>query len=184
MTCPTPTAGTVTGQAGLTGLVDAYGQKQGAAFQWQYWAALSTKTGACAHYRANQTVTNEKWLLVTLLGSRDPMDNGTCPLPAVPADPGYLEVPFGPNGSPDAWHDTAGNMYLGRATYAVHSSNCRQTANDLTGAGWVRYTALTDTLMEGSYSLPFAAGVFTGSFSAPYCVLCDPRPAKVACVAA
>jgi hypothetical protein len=180
VTCPDPVPGSVTNASGsvdgtpLTDLVDAYGQKQGATFQWQYFATLSTKPSVCAHYRGNQTVQDERWLIVTLIGSRDPMDYGICPYPQVP-----ITVGVGPGKTPV--YDGQGNLYTAHASYAAHNTRCAQSGRDVTG-GSLTFTAVTDTLLEGSYALDFTSDHVEGSFSAPYCVLCATRPSKTTCV--
>jgi hypothetical protein len=177
LTCPDPTPGSVTDPTGaingtaLADLTDAYAQKQGVSFQWQYWVGLSTKPGVCAHYRANQTVEQERWLLITLIGSRDPMDYGTCPYPVVP-----VTLTVG-----QATHD-GGNLYTVNVNYASHNGRCAQSSEDATD-GTVTFTTVSDTLLEGSYALDFGADHVEGTFSAPYCVLCTTRPTKKTCVA-
>jgi hypothetical protein len=176
VTCPDPTPGSVTNQTGaingtaLTDLVDAYGQKQGVPFQWQYWATLSTKPGACAHYRANETVKGERWLILVQVGAHEDFST-----PVPPATGTFTIGQRTPaSGSP---------YYVCTASYASHSAtNCNQTAEDATG-GTITYTTATDTLLEGSYALDFESDHVTGDFSAPYCLLCVARPTKKTCVA-
>lgn len=177
MTCPDPILGDVTGETGLTPLVDATALDRGAAahpYQWQYPALLTDKTGACAHYRANQIVQGEKWLTITLVGSRSPMDFQTCPLPLAP-----LTLTIG-----QSYLDGQGNLYTVAAHYAPHNGNCKEQGGGDATAGTVTYTTLTDSEVSGSYDLTFAAGHFTGTFIAPACPTagCPPRPSRSSCV--
>jgi hypothetical protein len=41
---------------------------------------------------------------------------------------------------------------------------------------------VTDTLVEGAYDLLFGKSRVQGTFSAPTCVLCAPRPTSRTCV--
>jgi hypothetical protein len=175
--CAAPTPGAVTAQSGfLTSLVDAAGLgKQGAVFQWQYGVVCSDKAGACAHYRANQIVENEQWLIVTLIGSRDPQDFQPCPYPTTP-----VTLTVG-----QATNDGAGNLYTTSAAYKPHNGSCRGTQQDAT-AGTVTYTLVSDVAVEASYDLTFPAGTVQGTFVAPVCDMagCPPRPTKSTCVTA
>ena len=178
VTCLDPIPGTVTAQSGPVTFVDAMAHKDGAAYQWQYLVLLSDKAGACAHYRTAQIVQGERWLLLTLIGSRDPMDFATCPNPVTPIT---FDIPVT---SANAIHQD-GNLYSCAPHWAPHGSNCKeQGGGDGTG-GTVTYTLVTDTLVEGSYDLQVGATSFAGSFVAPVCDLtgCPPRPARTTCVA-
>ena len=175
MTCPAPVPGAATAGALLTPAdCFALGQ-QGVPYQWQDGTIISDKPGACAHYRANQIVTGETWLTVTLVGSRDPQDYAACPYP-----PLGQAIPVG-----TGWHDGAGNLYTISGHYAPHNGNCREQSGGDATAGSVTYTAASDTALEASYDLTFAAGRVTGTFAAPVCGMagCPPRPSKTACVA-
>ena len=46
----------------------------------------------------------------------------------------------------------------------------------------VTYTTVTDTLVEGSYDLQFRSSEVQGTFSAPLCLLCAPRPTSRTCL--
>jgi hypothetical protein len=74
--CPDPTPGTVTNPSGSVGrtpindLVDAYSQVSGVDWQHQLYSVLTNKPDACAHYRQNQVVANEKWLIIVQIAYR------------------------------------------------------------------------------------------------------------------
>jgi len=173
--CPAAVPGAATA-SNLLVPVDCFALgKQGAAFQWQDGVVVSDKAGACDHYRANQIVGGEKWLVVTLIGSRDPQDFAACPYPATP-----ITLTVG-QGTPDG----AGNLYTVAATYKAHNSSCKGTQQDAT-AGTVTYTLATDQALEASFDLAFAAGQVTGTFVAPFCDTagCPPRPSRPTCVSA
>ena len=92
--CPDPTLGRVTnprgsiGKTPLTDLADAYSQVAGVDWQHQLFCTLTNKTGACARYRQNQVVANEKWLLVIQTAYRSDMQ------PA-PFAPGTYQIGLG-----------------------------------------------------------------------------------------
>jgi len=54
----------------LIDLVDAYSQVDGVDWQHQLYSVLTNQPGACAHYRQNQTVAHEQWLLVVQIAYR------------------------------------------------------------------------------------------------------------------
>lgn len=178
LSCPDPTPGTISNQSGPTSFVDAMAHKDGAAYQWQYLVLLSDKAGACTHYRANQIVQSEKWLLLTLIGSRDPMDLQPCPNPTTPIT---FTIPVT---TANAIHQD-GNLYTCAPHYAPHGTNCKESGGGDGTGGTVTYTLVTDQLVEGSYDLNVGVSHFTGTFSAPVCDLtgCPPRPSRSSCVA-
>ncbi len=68
------------------------------------------------------------------------------------------------------------------ATYQPHGPNCSEGGQrDATG-GTVTYTVVSDTLVEGGYDLEFRGDRVAGTFSAPMCVLCAPRPTSRTCL--
>lgn len=176
LACADPVPGTITTQSGPTSFVDAYGQgKQGAAFQWQWPAVLSDKANACAHYRANQIVQSERWLIVVVYGFRDPADTNPTPYPA----PGTVVPVVGATTPVD------GSSYTASGTWAPHSATCKeQPASQVATAGTVTAVAMTDQAVTYSYDLTFAAGRFTGTVTAPLCdeTGCPPRPSRSSCI--
>jgi hypothetical protein len=74
--CPDPSPGSVSNQVGsisgtpLTDLVDAYSQVSGVDWQHQLYSVLTNEPGACAHYRQNQTMGYEHWLIVVQIAYR------------------------------------------------------------------------------------------------------------------
>ena len=76
MPCPDPTPGNVSNQVGSVGgtplidLVDAYSQVDGVDWQHQLYSVLTNEPGACAHYRQNQAVPYEHWLVVVQIAYR------------------------------------------------------------------------------------------------------------------
>jgi hypothetical protein len=195
LTCPTVTAGSVTGQSGSvngwsSAFVDACGDRQGfnatSPFmsQWQYPILLSDKAGIGGHYQANQTVKDEHRLLVALLAGR--LDSNDLPFPA--ADSGHT-IAVG-------WDDGAGNHYEWSATYSRFSSTtCKQTDKRCMG-GTVTIIAIDATQAECSYanlSFQGISGSLSGSFVAPRAAFaggmtpedytgCPTRPATTTCL--
>jgi len=172
--CPEPTPGSVTnpvgsvGGAPLTDLVDAYSQVDGVNWQHQLYSVLTNKPGACAHYRQNQTVANEKWLLLVQIAYRAdqqpaPFATGTYQIGVQVTDP-------------------SGTLRTVDATYQSHGTNCSQGRQIEATGGTITYTTVTDTLVEGSYDLQFRRDRVRGSFSAPMCLLCTPRPTSRTCL--
>ena len=172
--CPDPTPGSVSNQVGLvsgtplTDLVDAFSQVDGVDWQHQLFSVLTNEPGACAHYRQNQAVPYEHWLVVVQIAYRAdrqpaPFATGTYQIGVGTTDPG-------------------GTLRTVAATYQPHGANCSQGGQrDATG-GTVTYTTVTDTLVEGSYDLQFRRDRVQGTFSAPMCVLCSPRPTSRTCL--
>jgi hypothetical protein len=58
------------GRTPLTDLVDAYSDVSGVDWQHQLFSVLSSNPDACAHYRQNQVVAEEQWLVVVQIASR------------------------------------------------------------------------------------------------------------------
>ena len=172
--CPEPTPGTVTdprgsvGKTSLTDLVDAYSQVTGVGWQHQLYSTLSNKPGVCARYRQNQAVANEKWLIVIQTAYRSDMQ------PA-PFMSGTYRIGVGTTG-PD------GTLRTADATFQPFGRNCAEGGQQEATGGTVTYTVVTDTLVQGSYDLLFGRSRVTGSFSAPTCVLCGPRPTSRTCL--
>ena len=172
--CPAPTPGSVTdprgsvGKTSLTDLVDAYSQVSGVDWQHQLYSTLSSVPDVCARYRQNQTVPDEKWLLVVQIAYRSDMQ------PA-PFAPGTYGIGVGTTG-PD------GTLRTVDATFQPFGRHCSEGGQREATGGTVTYTTVTDTLVEASYDLLFGRSRVQGSFSAPTCVLCAPRPPKRACL--
>jgi len=68
------------------------------------------------------------------------------------------------------------------ATYQPHGPSCSQGGQRKATGGTITYTTVTDTLVEGSYDLQFRRDRVQGSFSAPMCLLCSPRPTSRTCL--
>jgi hypothetical protein len=172
--CPEPTPGSVTDPRGsvgktlLTDLVDAYSQVTGVDWQHQLYSTLSNKPGVCARYRQNQAVANEKWLIVIQTAYRSDMQ------PA-PFTTGTYQLGVGTTG-PD------GTLLTADASFHPFGRNCAEGGQQEATGGTVTYTAVTDTLVQGSYDLLFGKSRVQGSFSAPTCLLCAPRPASRTCL--
>jgi hypothetical protein len=169
-----PTPGSVTnprgwvGQAPLTDLVDAYSQVDGVDWQHQLYSVLTNKPDACAHYRQNQVVADEKWLLVVQIAYRS--DRQPAPFAT-----GTYQIGVGVT-------DPAGTFRGVAATYQPHGSSCSEGGQRSASGGTVTYTTVTDTLVEGSYDLQFRSSTVQGTFSAPMCLLCAPRPTSRTCL--
>jgi hypothetical protein len=172
--CSDPTPGSVTnprgavGQTSLTDLVDAYSQVDGLDWQHQLFSVLTNKPDACAHYRQNQVVAHEKWLIVGQIAYRSdrqpaPFATGTYPVGVGVTDP-------------------AGTLRMAAATYQPHGSSCSEGGQRSATGGTVTYTTVTDTLVEGSYDLQFRSSTVQGAFSAPMCLLCTLRPTSRTCL--
>lgn len=172
MTCPDPTIGSVTNQAGvLATLVDAYSDESGVTFQHQLWATLTNKLSVCAHYRANQIVANEVYLIIVQLAWNP--DNAT----AAPwSGPTMLNVGQNVVGSDGVTH------YTLSATWATHTNRCKTNGQRDATSGHVDYTQADSTGVAGHYDLWFGTDHLTGDFVAPKCVLCVPRPGSVTCL--
>ena len=172
--CPEPTPGTVTdprgsvGKTPLTDLVDAYSQVTGVGWQHQLYSTLSNKPGVCARYRQNQAVANEKWLIVIQTAYRSDMQ------PA-PFMSGTYRIGVGTTG-PD------GTLRTADATFQPFGRNCAEGGQQEATGGTVTYTTVTDALVQGSYDLLFGKSRVQGTFSAPTCVLCGPRPTSRTCL--
>jgi hypothetical protein len=172
--CTDPTPGTVTnprgavGQTPLTDLVDAYSQVDGLDWQHQLYSVLTNKPDACAHYRQNQVVAYEKWLIVGQIAYRSDRQ------PAPFATGTYqIGVPV---------TDRDGTLRTVAATYQPHGSSCSEGGQRSATGGAVTYTTVTDTLVEGSYDLQFRSSTVQGAFSAPMCLLCTLRPTSRTCL--
>jgi hypothetical protein len=172
--CTDPTPGTVTnprgavGQTPLTDLVDAYSQVDGLDWQHQLFSVLSNKPDACAHYRQNQVVAYEKWLIVGQIAYRSdrqpaPFATGTYPVGVGVTDPD-------------------GTLRMAAATYQPYGSSCSEGGQRSATGGTVTYITVSDTLVEGSYDLQFRSGTVQGAFSAPMCLLCTLRPTSRTCL--
>jgi hypothetical protein len=172
--CPDPTAGSVTnprgwvGQTPLTDLVDAYSQAEGVDWQHQLASVLTNMPDACAHYRQNQVVAYEKWLIVVQIAYRS--DRQPAPFAT-----GTYQIGVGVT-------DPAGTVRMVAATYQPHGSSCSEGGQRPATGGTVTYTTVTDRLVEGSYDLQFRSGRVQGAFSAPMCLLCAPRPTSRTCL--
>jgi hypothetical protein len=172
--CPEPTPGRVTdprgsvGKTALTDLVDAYSQVTGVDWQHQLYSTLSNKPGVCARYRQNQAVVNERWLLVIQTAYRSDRQ------PA-PFAPGTYGIDVGTTG-PD------GTLRTVDATFQPFGRNCSEGGQQEATGGTVTYTTVSDSLVAGSYDLLFGRSRVTGSFTAPTCVLCAPRPTSRTCL--
>jgi hypothetical protein len=172
--CSDPTPGSVTNPRGeisrtaLTDFVDAYSQVDGVDWQHQLYSVLTNKPNACAHYRQNQVVANERWLVVIQIAYRSDMQ---------PAPFGTGTYPIGVGVT-----DQDGTLRSVAATYQPHGSSCSEGGQRSATGGTVTYSTVTDTLVEGSYDLQFRSGTVQGTFSAPMCLLCVPRPTSRTCV--
>jgi hypothetical protein len=172
--CPDPIPGTVTSQSGSVGripindLVDAYSQVDGVGWQHQLYSVLTNKPDACAHYRQNQVVADEEWLIVVQIAYRS--DRQPAPFAT-----GTYQVGVGIT-------DPAGTLRTAAATYQPHGPSCSEGGQRSATGGTVTYTTVTDTLVEGSYDLQFHSSAVQGAFSAPMCLLCAPRPTSRTCL--
>jgi hypothetical protein len=172
--CPDPTLGSVTNQGGsvggapLTDLVDAYSQVNGVDWQHQLYSVLSNKPDACARYRRSQVLPYERWLLIVQTvwrSDRQPASFAT----------GSYEI-----GVTAAGAD--GTPRIVTAVYKPHGPQCAERAEQEAANGTVTYTTVTNTTVEGSYDLEFRSGRVQGSFTAPMCLLCAPRPTSPSCL--
>lgn len=180
VTCPDIIAGTITDQTGPASFTDAATLgRDGADFQYQMPALLSTLGGLCQRHRTQMATdgtwvkrqAGEVWLNLVLgcfhcvpgqPGSTADMTNLT-PVP-LPPTPITLEIGAAvgveaPAGSGDA--------YTVSATY-VTSKGQQQSAT----AGTVQFTTCTETLVEATYTLTCKAGSFHGVVAAPFCQVC------------
>jgi hypothetical protein len=173
--CLDPIPGSVTnpsgsvGQTPLIDLVDAYSQVGGVDWQHQLYSVLTNKPDACAHYRENQVVADEKWLLVVQIAYRSD-------LRPAPFAIGTYEIGVGAT-------DPDGTLRTVDASFQPHGPGCSEGGQRPATSGTVTYTIVTDTLVEGSYDLQFRSSIVQGDFSAPMCLLCAPRPTARTCLA-
>jgi hypothetical protein len=172
--CPDPTPGSVTnprgwvGQTPLTDFIDAYSQVDGVDWQHQLYSVLTDKPDACAHFRQNQVVPDENWLIVGQIayrGDRQPAPFAT----------GTYPIGVGVT-------DQDGTLRMAAATYQPHGSSCSEGGQRSATGGTVTYTTVTDTLVEASYDLQFRSSLVQGTFSAPMCLLCTLRPISRTCL--
>jgi hypothetical protein len=176
VTCPTPTAGAVTGQTGfLTALVDAFSYDDGQPYQGQLVTIATDKPGGCTHFRANQVVRNEVWLrLMQIKGFVNDPYNRT-PLDYLPGTYTVGQAVYQPDGS----------MRQAVAYHTPHGRSCSYKDNQAS-AGTITWTTvdLAAGMVSGSYNLTFNAGTVAGDFTAPVCALagCPPRPTSSTCV--
>lgn len=174
--CPTPTAGSVTGETGsikgtpLTNLVDAYTGVSGVSFQHQLFSTLSSATGSCAHFRNNEIVASENWLIPNQIAWNP--DNQT----NAPFATGTYTIGSETIGADGITH------YSAAATFIPHGKSCSSGGQVDASAGSITYTTVNDTLVAGSYDLYFNSDHVTGTFSAPVCTLCAARPSRSSCV--
>jgi hypothetical protein len=172
--CPDPIPGIVTNQSGSVGripindLVDAYSQVDGVEWQHQLYSVLTNKPDACAHYRQNQVVADEAWLVVVQIAYRS--DRQPAPFAT-----GTYQIGVGVT-------DPAGTLRTVSATYLRRGPSCSEGGQRSATGGTVTYTIVTDTLVEGSYDLQFRSGTVQGVFSAPMCLVCAPRPTSRTCL--
>jgi len=75
-----------------------------------------------------------------------------------------------------------GTLRTADASFHPFGRNCAEGGQQEATGGTVTYTIVTDTLVEGAYDLLFGKSRVQGSFSAPTCMLCAPRPAARTCV--
>jgi hypothetical protein len=172
--CSDPIPGSVTSPRGeisripLTDFIDAYSQVEGVDWQHQLYSVLSNRPDACAHFRQNQVVADERWLIVVQIAYRSDMQ------PAPFATGAY---PIGVRVT-----DQDGTLRSVAATYAPHGSSCSEGGQRSATGGTVIYSTVTETLVEGSYDLQFRSSTVQGTFSAPMCLLCAPRPTSRTCL--
>jgi hypothetical protein len=172
--CSDPIPGSITnprgavGQTSLTDLVDAYSQVDGLDWQHQLFSVLTNKPDACAHYRQNQVVAYEKWLIVGQIAYRS--DRQPAPFAT-----GTYPVGVGVT-------DQDGTLRMAAATYQPHGASCSEGGQRSATGGTVTYTTVSDTLVEGSYDLQFRSSTVQGAFSAPTCLLCALRPTSRTCL--
>ena len=62
------------------------------------------------------------------------------------------------------------------ATFQPFGRNCSEGGQQEATGGTVTYTTVSDTLVAGSYDLLFGRSRVQGSFTAPMCMVCAPRP--------
>jgi hypothetical protein len=158
------------GRTALTDLVDAYSQVDGVDWQHQLFSVLTNRPDACAHYRENQVVADEHWLLVVQIAYRSDQQ------PARFATGSY-EVGV-------AATDAEGTLRTVAATFQPHGPNCSDGGQRSATGGTVTYDVVTDTLVEASYDLQFRGDTVQGRFAAPMCTLCAPRPMSRTCLEA
>jgi hypothetical protein len=172
--CSDPSPGSVSNPVGsiggtpLTDLVDAYSQVSGVDWQHQLYSVLTNEPSACSHYRQNQTVANEQWLVPVQIAYRAdqqpaPFATGTYQIGVQVTDP-------------------SGTLRIVNASYQSHGANCSQGRQRDATSGTITYTTVTDTLVEGSYDLQFRRDRVQGTFAAPMCLLCSPRPTSRTCL--
>jgi hypothetical protein len=172
--CPEPIPGSVidpsgsVGRTALTDLVDGYSDVSGVDWQHQLYSVLTSEPGACARYRQNQVVADEQWLIVVQIAYRS--DQQPAPFAA-----GVYQIGVGVT-------DPDGTLRAVAATYQPHGPSCSDGGQRQATGGTVTYSVVTDTLVEGSYDLEFHDDRVEGTFSAPMCVLCGPRPTSRTCL--
>jgi hypothetical protein len=199
VTCPDPTPGSVTNLTGTVkgvspAFADAYSYGYDPAatyhYQWQYWALAVGGPNGCARFRQNKWYPSEQAVNAILIGSRDPMDLGDCPLPPAPFsvpvrsygqhDPASI-LRLDDTGQPDP---NGQNIYVAEVNWVPRSANCGPPRDYYATGGTITYTTLAADRLAGQLEVQFGDGQLTYSFDAPNCLLvgCPPRPSKASCV--
>ena len=156
------------GRTPATDFVDAYSQVSGVDWQHQLYSVLTNRPEACAHYRQNQVVADENWLIVVQIAYRS--DRQPAPFAAGSYQIGVADT------------DPEGTLRTVAATYQPHGPSCSEGGQRQATGGTVTYTIVTDTLVEASYDLQFRDDTVQGAFAAPTCLLCAPRPTSRTCL--
>jgi hypothetical protein len=147
---------------------DAYTFDSGVPFQYQRASVLSTQSLACEHYRGNQVIKGEDWLILNHI-SWNP-DNMT---PA-PTEPGTYTIGADQIGTDGITHHT-------QAVSIAVRKQCSPQQKDAS-SGTVTYTQIDTTGATGHYDVWFGSDHLTGDFYAPFCNLCQQRPTNQTCL--
>lgn len=182
MTCPTPTAGTVSNFTGSLGgslflPVDAYTYRSGINYSWQEQIVVSDKVGVAEHYRLNQRVAGERWILLALVAGDLAWNDAPNP-PATPEQPFRIvqnEDRYWPEGGTVAY-----SLVVNRI---LHSARC-QAQQAEASSGYVDLTEVSAARIAGHLDLWWGTEHVTGDFVAPALSMagCPARPSKTTCV--
>ena len=168
--CPPTVPGSVLGQTGTVNgtapaSVDAMFDVDPPVFQRQCYSILSNFQGVADRYRQNQVKANEIWLLINQIA-------------AVPDHSQSATFSTGTYTVGTTSNDPDGTLRGVAATFTIYNKSCGYTQKTAS-SGTVTFTVVTDDLVQASYDLVFnKSDRVRGSYSAPRCVLCGPRPAR------
>lgn len=182
MTCSDPIPGTVSNFTGSLGgsvfvPVDVYTYRSGINYNWQEQIVVSDKGGVAAHYRANERVANERWILMGLAA-------GDLALVDAPNPPATPEAPFRILQNEDRYEPPGGTVaYSLVVNRLLHNASCKYSQTEAS-SGYVDFTEVSADRISGHLDLYWGSEHVVGDFVAPALSMagCPARPSKVTCL--